>query len=427
MAGTAHPEMQPLMTEAIDIRPSEARSRDGKVIGLIGAAHFVSHYYILLLPPLFPFVKADYGVTYTQLGFAITAFNISSAALQTPAGFLVDRIGARAVLLVGLSLGAVAVAVAALVPSFWVLVAMFALAGVANTVYHPADYAILSQVISAKRMGSAFSIHTFLGVLGGAAAPASLLFLQNIAGWRGAFLGAAVLALAVAALLAVHSPETFEPVRPVTRKPSGGHAKKSSVDGWRLLLSGPILLNLIFFIAMSLANGGVQNYSVVALGALHATPPSLANAGLSAYLLFSALGVLAGGFVVNRTTRTDIVAGLGLLAAGAGALIVGFVPLNSYLLVLVMAASGFSGGVIMPSRDMIVRAVTPEGAFGRVFGFVTTGFNIAGIVAPLMFGWLMDSGNPQAIFVISAACGVIAIFTVAAGHLRPFRARIERR
>jgi MFS family permease len=166
---------------------------------------------------------------------------------------------------------------------------------------------------------------------------------------------------------------------------------------------------------------------VVALGALHATPPSLANAGLSAYLLFSALGVLAGGFVVNRTTRTDIVAGLGLLAAGAGALIVGFVPLNSYLLVLVMAASGFSGGVIMPSRDMIVRAVTPEGAFGRVFGFVTTGFNIAGIVAPLMFGWLMDSGNPQAIFVISAACGVIAIFTVAAGHLRPFRARIERR
>jgi MFS family permease len=406
------------MTEAIDVKTAKTPSKEGRIIGLVGAAHFVSHYYILLLPPLFAFVRADFGVSYTELGLALTAFNVTSAALQTPAGFLVDRIGARAVLVTGLVLGAGAVAVAALTSAFWMVVAMFAVAGIANTAYHPADYAILSQAVSRRTMASAFSIHTFLGILGGAAAPASLLFLETMVGWRGAFLAAAAGALAIAAVLAAQSGETFAPLRK-TKKSSA--PDRPSADGWRLLLSGPIVLNLIFFMVLSLANGGLQNYSVVALGALFGTPLSVANTALSAYLLSSAFGVLVGGFVVSGTTRPDIIACAGILASAVGTLIVGFGALDSYLLILVMAANGFCGGVIMPSRDLMVRAVTPEGAFGRVFGFVTTGFNIAGIVAPLLFGWLMDSGKPQDIFILSATCGVIAILTVALGYVRVFR------
>src|SRR5579885_1017635 len=169
-----------------------------RVVTAVSAAHFVSHYYIIVLAPLLPFVRADYGVSYTEIGLAFAAFNIVSALLQTPAGFLVDRLGARRLLIVGLLIGAAAFAVVGLTHSFWILVAMFALAGVGNTVYHPADYALLSHQVSRRRMGHAFSLHTFAGMLGTAVAPACVRAMQAIVGWRGAFVGAAVLGLAAA-------------------------------------------------------------------------------------------------------------------------------------------------------------------------------------------------------------------------------------
>jgi len=166
-----------------------------RVVGVVSAAHFVSHYYILVLAPLLPFVRADYGVSYTEIGVAFAAFNIVSAALQTPAGFLADWLGARVLLIGGLLLGACAFLVVGLVESFWVMVAMFALAGVGNTVYHPADYALLSQHVPSDRIGQAFSFHTFAGMLGSAVAPVTLLMMQSVWGWRGAFVGASTLGL----------------------------------------------------------------------------------------------------------------------------------------------------------------------------------------------------------------------------------------
>src|SRR6266851_424184 len=163
----------PAMAQATDLRSTDIRSGDVRIIGLISAAHFVSHYYILLLPPLFAFIRADYGVSYTELGLAIATFNVVSAAFQTPAGFLIDWIGARLILTAGLVLGAAAVMAMGLVPSFRVLVVMMALNGLANTAYHPADYAILSHLVSSERIGRAFSVHTFSGMLGTALAPAS--------------------------------------------------------------------------------------------------------------------------------------------------------------------------------------------------------------------------------------------------------------
>ena len=188
------------MTQTAEVltasRPSHAR-----LVGVVSAAHFVSHYYIILLAPLMPFVREAYGVSYTEIGLAFAAFNIVSAVGQTPAGFLVDRVGARALLVAGLLTGAAALIIAGLIDSFWVMVAMFALLGVGNTVYHPADYALLSQHVPSDRIGQAFSVHTFAGMLGSAVAPASLLIMQSQWGWRGAFIGAAFLGLAVAAIL----------------------------------------------------------------------------------------------------------------------------------------------------------------------------------------------------------------------------------
>ena len=396
------------MSQATEIlgasRPSYVR-----VVGAVSAAHFVSHYYIILLAPLLPFVRAEYAVSYTEIGLAFAAFNIVTAALQTPAGFLVDRFGARALLVAGLVTGAGAFIVVGLVDSFWVLVAMFALAGVGNTVYHPADYSLLSHHVPSDRIGQAFSVHTFAGMLGSAVAPVSLLVMQSQWGWRGAFIGASALGIAVAALLLAM--RDFSAVR-MSLAPA-----RRSVDnataGWRLLLSAPILLNLFFFALLAMISGGLYNYSVVALGALYGTPVASANAALTGNLLLSAVGVLMGGLLVGRTTRHGLVATVGLGAMAVFTVLIAQIDLGTVALIGAMSLTGFFSGVIMPSRDMIVRDVTPAGSFGKVFGFVTTGFNIGGIISPLIFGAVMDHGSPRLVFLLVAAFSLVAVVTVA--------------
>jgi MFS transporter, FSR family, fosmidomycin resistance protein len=378
-----------------------------RIVGAVSAAHFVSHYYILLLAPLLPFVRADYGVSYTEIGFAFAAFNTVSAVLQTPAGFLVDRLGARILLVAALLIGAVSFAIAGLVDSFWMLVAMFALAGVGNAVYHPADYALLSHYVPAKQTGSAYSVHTFAGMLGSAVAPASLLMMQSLWGWRGAFVASGVLGVVVAAFILM--------VRENAVEPQQAPAARAGADNgnWRLLTSAPILLNLLFFMLLAMMSGAIYNYSVVALGALYETPVSTANIALTCFLLLSAGGVLIGGLVAGRTTRHGMVATLSLVAIALVTALIANIDLGTLLLIAAMTVTGFFFGLMMPSRDMIVREVTPPGSFGKVFGFVTTGFNIGGIVSPLIFGAVMDHGSPRLVFLLVVAFSLIAIVTVA--------------
>ena len=396
-------------TSAAPLTHAAERRQESWQIALVSTAHFISHYYIILLAPLFVFIKADYGVSYTELGFAFVAFNVVTGLLQTPAGFVVDRFGAKPLLVAGVALGAVAIAVAGMVDSFWVFIAMFGVAGLANTVYHPADYTLLSQGVSPERMAHAFSIHTFAGMLGGAAAPATLLIMHNLTGWRGAFLGAAALGIAIAVVLALSRDLDVRRAPPAK---SPGFAAEAKDGGWRVLLTLPILQNLMFFAFLAVANAGLQNYSVAAFGELFGTPLGVANTALSGYLLLTAIGVLTGGLVSSRTSRHGLVAALGLAACGAVTLLLGLVDLGSVLLIAMMSLAGFLTGIIMPSRDLIVRENTPAGSFGKVFGFVTTGFNIGGIVSPLVFGWLMDNNHPQGVFYFVAAISLLSVVSV---------------
>ncbi|HEY7231682.1 MAG TPA: MFS transporter [Pseudolabrys sp.] len=385
-----------------------------RIVGAVSAAHFISHYYIIVLAPLLPFVRDEYRVTYTQIGLAFTAFNIVTALFQTPAGFLVDKLGAHVLLVLGLTIGAAAFTMVGLVDSFWVMVAMFGVAGIGNTVYHPANYALLSQYVPSDRIGQAFSIHTFAGMLGSAVAPASLLMMESVWGWRGAFIGAGFLGLAVAILLLAIRDGSA--IHPATSTRAGSEMPSPS---WKLLLSTPILLNLAFFVLLAMMSSGLYNYSVVALGALYGTPVTTANAALTGNLLFSAAGVLMGGVLVTRVKHHGMVATLGLIAMALSVLLIAQVDLGSLTLIAAMSLGGLFSGIIMPSRDMIVRDVTPAGSFGKVFGFVTTGFNIGGIVSPLIFGAVMDHENPRLVFLLVAIFSLLAIFTVA---IQPRRA-----
>ncbi len=388
-----------------DLTGAAGRLKDARVIGLIGMAHFVSHVYLIVLPPLFLFIRADYGTSYEGLAFAIAAFNIVSTLLQPPAGFLVDRMAPGTLLVSALALGASGLAFAALVPTYWALVAGWAIAGVANTVYHPADYAILSDRIRGARISQAFSFHTFFGMLGTAATPAAMLFLAELWGWRGAVLAAAALGYVAALVLAQQRAALGEGIAAA----SIARRADRNAPGWRLLLSAPILRNVLFFVLLSGASAGIYGFSIVALGALYGTKLAAANLALTAFLLANAAGVLAGGVIAQRARRHDRVAIAGFGASGLAILVVALVPLGTVLLVLTLALAGFLNGIILPSRDMIVRAVTPAGAFGTVFGFVSTGFSIAAVIGPLLFGWLMDAGQPRLIFLLVVAFTFLAL------------------
>jgi FSR family fosmidomycin resistance protein-like MFS transporter len=399
------------MTQVAELPlPAAPRAAETRFVYSICFAHFVSHYYMLLLAPLFIVIKDDFGVTYTELGLALTMFNVVSTVGQTPVGFLVDRWNARYMLVSGLLVGSGALAVAGLVSSFWMFIAMFAVLGLGNTVYHPADYALLGRHVPVERTGRVFSYHTFSGMLGNAAAPATMVYLYAVMGWRGAFMCAAVLGVIAAAivLLTREPPEVAKP-----KKKEEPAAAAAAADGWKLLLSAPILANLMFFVLLSMSGGGLYNYLVATLGALHGTPATVANTALTGLLIMSAVGVLVGGQLTGFTSRYGLVTTVGLLCTATVCVLVGLIDFPALALIVLMSSVGFFNGLTMPSRDMIVRAVAPREAYGRVFGFVTTGFHLAGIVSPLIFGQMLDRGYPAEIFFFMAFCALLSIITVA--------------
>ncbi|MBX6323507.1 MAG: MFS transporter [Rhodospirillaceae bacterium] len=387
--------------------------RDWAVIGLIGSAHACSHFYQLVLPPLFPFLKAEFGVSYTELGLLMSLFYGVSGCLQAPAGFVVDRIGASKVLIGGILLAAGAVTLFGLVPGYWMLLPLVALAGVGNSVFHPSDYTILSASVSERRLGRAYGVHTIGGNLGWAAATAFMLALTGLVGWRIALVAAGGVGLALAAALVAQRHRFRDHRRPAghTRPPLPGMGLRQSAT---VLLNRPVLLCLAYFTLLSTAMTGVQTFLPSTLLGLRGTPVDVASAALTGFLLGASGGVVVGAALADRRVRPDLVVCVGLALAGCLILLVSAVALGPTMLVAVLAAAGFQLGLTTPSRDMMVRAAAPAGATGRVFGFVYSGLDIGGAVAPLVIGVLLDHHGARESLWATVALLTLAIGTILA-------------
>jgi MFS family permease len=376
-----------------------------RTLGLVSMAHWVSHFHMLVLAMLFPFLKQQLGVGYIELGFALTVFALVSGFTQAPLGYVVDHVGARVILLIGLCLAGFAFFLLALHLSYPWLIASAVLLGLANSVYHPADYAILSAHMDEARMGRAFSIHTFSGFLGGAVAPAIVATLVTTVGGVGALIVAGAAGPLVALLLIVFG----LPDAGAARGRGGASAPRASV------ITPALIMLTIFFMLLGLSNAGIGSFGVVALMSGYGASFPTANVALTAYLGAGAIGVLAGGFLADRTERHGQVAAACFAVNAAVVLMIATVTLPTVLLTLAMTTAGFLGGVIAPSRDMLVRNAVPPGAAGRAFGIVSTGFNFSGIASPLLFGWIMDRNMPHWVFGASAAfmslTVLLALFT----------------
>jgi MFS family permease len=389
-----------------------AARQDAKVLGLISTGHFMSHFYSLSLPPLFPLLKEAFGVSYTELGMMMAAMAGASAISQVPVGFLVDRLGARPVLTAGLIIISLGLALVGLAPSFAIVVVVVTLTAIGNSVFHPADYAILNSSITPARMGRAFSIHTFAGHLGSAAAPATMILMSAAFGWRVALIAAGIFGLLVMAALATQWSSLHDDAVPKKKKKASAAPVEAPTSGLRLLFSKPILLFFLFFGTLSFTSTGLQAFSVSALVTLHDMPVASASAALTAFLLCSAGGILLGGEISDRTTRHELIAAVAFILTAILALVIAWVNLPLLPLIAAMVIMGLGQGVVRPVRDMMLRAAAPSGSVGKVFGFVSAGIATGSALAPIPFGWLLDSGRPEWVFYLIAIFMLIALFTI---------------
>ncbi len=388
--------------------------QQARTLTTISLVHLVSHFYWLALVPLLPSLTTLLGASYLELGLAITIMNAVSALIQAPVGFLVDRFGARLLLLTGAIVGALGFILLALVPAYPALIIAAVLIGLGNCVYHPADYSILSAEIGADRMGRAYSIHTFSGYLGFAVAPPIVLLFLWMGGPRFALAAIGITGL----LLCLPLIPGLLNERRQSRAPKTASTQKTSALA---LLTASVVALTVMFTLVNLSTGMMQTYMVAAVADLLALPQSIGAAALTLFFVALVTGVLVGGFVADRASSVGVVALGGFGLAAAFALAIPLLTPGAGVTLALIGATGFCAGLIMPSRDLLVRKASPPDAVGRVFGIVTTGFNFGGMLSPLIGGALIDGQAPAWIFYGSAGFMLMTVATAIAVERRTVR------
>jgi MFS family permease len=361
---------------------------------------------MLCLPPLFLAWRAEFDVSFAELGLAVALMSGTTALLQTPVGFLVDRHGARPFLVGGTLLMALSISAMAFAPGIWAIWLLAILSGVGNSVIHPADYAILAGSIDKSRMGRAFALHTFTGNLGFALAPPVIALLAAAMGWRGALLLVGLLGVPVVAAILVQSRILRDQAKPARTgdEPSGRE----------LLLSRPILLFFAFFMLSSMAGSGIQAFVITVLGKLWGTPVAVASMVLTGYMVGATAGTLVGGWVADATKR-NLIGFVVVLTSVAIAMILalGLLPLPELLLPVVGLVGGLALGASRTPRDVMLKDAAPPGQIGKVFGFVSSGLPLGGAITPVPLGFLIDMGYPG--LVLPVVAGLLALSLLCAG------------
>jgi len=354
---------------------------DLRIIGLVALAHGISHFFQISTAVLFPLIKGDLGVSYAALGATVALYYVVSGVCQTLAGFAADRFGARRVLFAGLTLATAGALLAGLAHSYEMLVAAAVVGGLGNSVFHPCDFSILNARVARQHIGHAFSWHGIAGFLGYAAAPAFAFAMAEAVGWRGALLGAALLGGSLAADLGV-------------------------------LASAPVLMCFGYFVLAAVGFIALQSFGIATMMSLYGASAALASAALTAYLLGASVGIFAGGFAATRWQRHDLIAVAGVAVSSLLIFVLASAWLPAALLPPLLAVTGFAGGLTGPSRDLIVRATTPPGSTGKVYGFVYSGLDVGSIATPVYFGWLLDGGRPSLVFFTVVVSSALMIATV---------------
>ena len=392
-------------TNDLDAPTGVPLRQDASIIALVGLAHASSHFAHLLLPLMFPVFMREFGLSYSELGLLMTTFFVVSGIGQAGAGFLVDRIGARPLLFAAIGIFVLVCGAASQVNGYAGLMLVAALAGLGNATFHPVDFTILNQRVSAPRLGYAFSAHGLTGNLGWATAPLFFAALSSLYSWRTAYLAAAFMYLCILLLLVLQRDK-------LSTQAATPHPDQPAEHSMAFMKLPVVWWCFSFFLLSTMTMAVVQSFSVSILKAMHGVSIEAATLTLSAYMLCGALGILVGGFVAARARSSDRVVALSM---GSGAVLLALCStglLGGTLTMAVLASTGFAIGIGGPSRDMMIKKATPQSATGRVYGMVYSGLDTGLAVSPLLFGLFMDRGWYGA--TLFGAAAALALSVVAA-------------
>src|SRR4051812_34447340 len=393
------------MTTAAQGAPARSLRDDANVIGLVGLAHLISHFSQLLLAPLFPWLREAFHASYTELGFLMTIFFVTSCAVQAASGFLVDRHGPRPVLFGGLALVGLAAFGYAMSTSYWMLMAWALVAGLGNGVFHPVDYTLLNRKVSAPRLGHAYSVHGITGSLGWALAPALLVPIALASGWRVALGCAGALAWSVLVVLWLNRSGLSLP--PASRHDAGAAGANDAT--FEFLRIPSVWMCFGFFFVYAIVLSVIQAFAPEAARQLHDVTVGLVAMCLTIYMVCSAGGMVFGGFLAADPSRCERIVAIGFGVAAMVALAIGLAPVPALLIPVLFGIMGFASGIAGPSRDLLVKRSTPENASGRVYGIVYAGLDIGQACAPLLFGRLMDHGQYTGVWIGLVAAQLLLI------------------
>jgi FSR family fosmidomycin resistance protein-like MFS transporter len=388
----------------MSLRPTFGR--DAAVNTLIGAGHFLSHFYVLCLPPMFLVWQKAFEVSFAELGLSVAVMSIATAVLQTPVGFLVDRWGARPFLVGGTLLMSLSIAAMGMATSYWQVVLLSLVSGVGNSVIHPADYAILAGSVGRERMGRSFAFHTFTGNVGMAAAPPVVAALLLVTDWRSTLILVGLLGLPVVLMILWQSR---------ILKDQGGRreaAPKAAVSGASLLLTRPMLLFFAFFLFSAMSSAGIQAWLITVLHQARGITLEAGSTALTGYMVGASAGILLGGWVADRTQRLLGFAVVLTIVAAALILAVALLPLADLVIVAALFAAGLFVGASRTPRDMMVKDAVPPGQIGKVFGFVSSGLPLGQALTPVPFGFLIDAGRPELVLVLVATILLVSLLFI---------------
>ncbi|MGC1466777.1 MAG: MFS transporter [Pseudolabrys sp.] len=370
-------------------------SRYTRVNLLIGTGHFLSHFYQLCLPPLFIVLQRQFNISFAELGLAVVLMTGTSAVLQTPLGFLVDRYGARPFLIGGTLIMSLSISAMAFTTAFWQILALALISGIGNAVFHPCDYAILAGSVPPERMGRSFALHSFSGNVGFTLAPPTIAVLLSVMGWRDVLLVVGGLGLPVVAAVIWQSSILSDQ----TRK----HTAARGMSMRELLLDRTLFLFFLFYFLGAMASGGVLAWLITVLHEVKGLDLAVASIALTAYMAGSGIGVLLGGWAADKSARYLAVFVAGLTTFSAMTILaVDILPMASIVAVGLMFASGVGLGASRTPRDVMLKDAAPPGQIGKVFGFVSAGLPLGSAVTPVPFGYLIDHGRPEMVLVLAA-------------------------
>lgn len=392
-----------------------------KVMGLIGAGHFMSHFYLYSLPALIPLLKTDLDVSYTALGFMITCLNLIGGVIQAPMGVAVDRYGAKYILLAGLTLLSASFLCMGFVGSYIGILVLAVFAGIGNSVIHPADYSILTGTVKENKLGRAFSLHTFTGEFGGSFAPIVMVWLATLWDWRMALILAGLFGLGVVGAVASQRHSLIDDTDRAADKTDAPQAGRL-----KTILSPAMLLFFAFFMFISLSTQGMASFGITGLIEVQEFALTDATYALTIFLFSSSMGVLLGGYIADRVQRQERTMFIAVLISAGFVALPAFFNFAPAAMWVIFIIAGLAQGVTRPARDMMVRAATPPGQIGMVFGFVSVGLSVGSSFAPVFFGWILDNHDPRLVFIFVAVFLLLMMTTSIAGHFAPNNVKSSR-